>query len=157
MVLLIIFGVILIIFGIIGCIVPAIPGPPLSYVALILLELAKDGEAFSSNQLIFWGLVTVAVTVLDYIVPIAGAKKYGATKFGMWGSVIGLLVGLFFPPFGMFIGAFVGALIGEFVVGKTSRSALKAGWGTFIGIMIGMGLKLAASLAMGYYFFRVLF
>ena len=94
MTILIIIGFIILIVGLIGCIIPAIPGPPLSYVALILLEVATNGEAFTTNELIFWGVVTVLVTALDYIIPVAGAKKYGATKFGVWGSIIGLLLGV---------------------------------------------------------------
>lgn len=158
MTLLIILGFILIILGILGCILPAIPGPPLNYLALILLQTARDGNTFSTNELIFWGVITIVVTVIDYIVPIAGAKKFGASKTGLWGSVIGLLAGLiFFPPFGMFIGAFVGALAGELIIGKKSKEAIKAGWGTFVGTMLGLGLKLAASLAMSFYFIKALF
>ncbi|MEE4310457.1 MAG: DUF456 domain-containing protein [candidate division KSB1 bacterium] len=158
MTLIIILGFILIISGVLGCIVPALPGPPLNFLALVLLQIAKDGAAFTTNELVFWGIVTVLVTVIDYVVPIAGAKKYGASKTGVWGSVIGLLVGLiFFPPFGMFTGAFIGALAGEYIVGKKSSDAFKAGWGTFIGTMVGIGLKLAASIAMSYYYIKALF
>ena len=153
----IILGVIALIFGLIGCIVPAIPGPPLSFIALILLEIATHGEAFTVNQLIFWGIVTVIVTVLDYIIPIFGAQKYGATRAGIWGSVIGMLIGIFFfPPFGMFLGAFLGAVGGEIIVGKKSDDALKAGFGVFVGTMLSIGLKLAASGVMTFYFIKEL-
>lgn len=158
MLVLIILGFILLIAGLIGCIVPAIPGPPLSFVALILLQIATHGEAFTTNELIFWGLLTVVVTVIDYIIPVAGAKKYGASKIGIWGSIIGLLIGIiFFPPFGMFIGTFLGAIGGELIAGKHSPDALKAGWGVFIGTMLGIGIKLAASVAMSFYFVKALF
>ena len=158
MIVLIILGFIVLLAGLIGCIIPAIPGPPLSYIALILLQLATHGEAFTINELIFWGIVTVIVTVLDYIIPVAGAKKYGATKLGIWGSIIGMLIGIiFFPPFGVFVGAFLGAVGGEVINGKRSPDALKSGWGVFIGTMIGIGVKLAASIAMSFYYVKALF
>ena len=158
MIILTIFGFLVLILGLLGCIIPAIPGPPFSYIALILLEIATNGEAFTTNELIFWGVVTVLVTALDYIIPVAGAKKYGATKSGIWGSIIGMLIGIiFFPPFGMLIGAFLGAVGGELLVGKNSPDALKSGWGVFVGTMLGMGLKLAASGVMSFYFIKALF
>ncbi len=157
MVLFIILGVILLILGIVGCIVPAIPGPPLSFASLIMLEIARRGEAFTTQQLIFWAGVALLVTVLDYIIPAAGAKKYGASKWGVWGSIIGMIVGiLFMGPLGMFIGTFLGAVAGELVTGKSGGGALKAGLGTFVGTLLGIGLKLTASLAMSYYFVKVL-
>ncbi len=157
MIIYIIFGFILSVVGILGCILPVIPGPPLNFIALILLEIAKDGTNLSMNTWIFWGVVTVLVSILDYIVPVAGAKKFGASRAGIWGSVIGLLLGLLvFPPFGMFFGAFIGAVAGEIAVGKKKRAALKAGMGTFVGTMIGIGLKLAASIGMTFYFVKAL-
>jgi len=99
MIFLTILGFILLLLGLIGCVLPALPGPPLSYAALILLEIATHGEAFTTNDLIFWAVITIVVTVMDYIIPVMGAKKYGATKAGVWGSVIGMVIGILFSPF----------------------------------------------------------
>lgn len=158
MIILIIVSVICLLLGLIGCIAPAIPGPPLSFLALILLEIATDGQAFTTSQLIFWGIVTIIVSVIDYVIPIVGAKKFGATKFGIVGSIIGMVIGIiFFPPLGMLIGAFVGAVAGEFFTGKQSPDAFKAGWGVFVGTMLGIGIKLATSIVMSFYFIKGLF
>ena len=158
MVALIILGVICLFIGIVGCVVPGIAGPPFSFLALILLSFAKGWEPFSAQFLIVMALVTIVVTALDYIVPAAGAKKFGASKAGFWGAVIGLFGGLvLFPPFGMIIGAFLGAIIGELIVGKEGSQALKAGWGVFMGVMFGMLLKLIASGIMTFYFIKGLF
>jgi hypothetical protein len=103
-------------------------------------------------------LLTIVVTVLDYVVPAAGAKKFGASKSGFWGAVIGMLVGIiFFPPLGIIIGAFLGAIVGEMIVGKQTHDAIKAGWGVFVGVMFGMLLKLIASGVMTFYFVKGLF
>ena len=157
MIVLIILGFIVLILGLIGCIIPAIPGPPLNFFALILLEIATHGNAFTTNELIFWGVLTVVVTALDYIIPVMGAKKYGATKAGVWGSILGMLIGLiFFPPFGMLVGTFLGAVGGELIAGKNSPDAIKSGWGVFIGTILGIGIKLAASGVMSFYFIKAL-
>ncbi len=158
MIVLIILGVVCLIIGIIGCVVPGLAGPPFSFLALILLSIAKRWEPFSPTFLIAMAAVTIIVTALDYIVPAAGAKKYGASKFGFWGAVIGMIVGIIYlPPLGMIIGAFIGAFVGELLIGKQSSAALKAGWGVFIGVMFGILLKLIASGVMTFYFIKALF
>jgi uncharacterized protein YqgC (DUF456 family) len=155
---LIILGIICLIIGIIGCFVPGLAGPPFSFLALILLSIAKRWEPFSPGFLIVIAAVTIIVTALDYIVPAAGAKKYGASKFGFWGAVIGMIIGIIYiPPLGMIIGAFIGAFVGELLIGKQSSAALKAGWGVFVGVMIGILLKLIASGVMTFYFIKALF
>ena len=127
---LVVLGLLLVVAGFVGCILPILPGPPLSFIALLLLSFAKDWEPFSVTFFIVMGGLTILVTVLDYLVPAVGAKKYGATKFGIWGSIIGLFVGLFvFPPFGLFLGGFAGAVVGELLAGRGGREPLRAGWG----------------------------
>jgi uncharacterized protein YqgC (DUF456 family) len=149
-----IIGSILIILGLIGCLVPALPGPPLSFIALLILAIAQGFvPPLTSKIIIIMLIATVVVTTLDYIVPAAGAKKYGSSKWGIWGSILGMIVGiLYFPPLGMILGAFLGAVAVEMLVGKSSREALKAGWGVFIGTLFGTILKLIASGVMTYYF-----
>ena len=155
---LIILGLLISICGIVGCFLPIIPGPPLSFLALIILSIAKDWQVFDTSLLIVLAVVTVVVTVLDYVVPAVGAKKFGASSLGVWGSVLGMLIGLiFFPPLGMLVGAFVGAITGELLSGKEGQSALRAGWGVFFGTVVGIGLKLAASGIMLFYYIEALF
>ncbi|MFC2161350.1 DUF456 domain-containing protein [Acidobacteriota bacterium] len=137
--------------------IPGLLGPPFSFLALILLSIAKKWEAFSPTLLIVMAVVTVVVTSVDYVFPAIGAKKYGSSRTGLWGAVLGMILGiLFFPPFGMIIGAFLGAVLGETLSGKSSRVALKAGWGVFIGIMMAILFKLIASGIMTFYFVRAL-
>ena len=127
--------------GIIGCIVPGLPGVPVAYVGLWIAQ-ATDKIDFSWQFLLIWGIVTVVVSILDYIVPAWGTKKYGGTKYGVWGSTIGVIVGLFFGAVGVIIGPLVGAVLGELISGKQFNEALRAGWGSFIGILVGTVLKL---------------
>ena len=151
----IILGLLLAVAGFVGCILPILPGPPLSFIALLLLSFARDWEPFSVTFFIVMGGLTILVTVLDYLVPAVGAKKYGATKFGIWGSIIGLFVGLFFfPPFGLFLGGFAGAVVGELFAGREGKEALRAGWGSFIGNLAGMGLKLGLCGTMLFFYIK---
>jgi len=140
----------LIIVGILGCFLPIIPGPPLSFTGLLVLELASNVNR-DLNFYLLWGGITVAVTVLDYVVPVWGTKQFGGSKKGVWGSTIGLIVGLFFLPFGIIIGPFVGALLGEYADGKKSGPAFKAAFGSFLGFLAGTLLKLIASCVMAFY------
>jgi uncharacterized protein YqgC (DUF456 family) len=98
------------------------------------------------------------VTLLDYVAPAVGAKRYGASKLAVWISVIGMLIGLFFfPPWGMIIGAFLGALVGEAVRGRKGKEMLRAGWGVFVGTVVGTGMKLALSGIMLFFYVKEMF
>ena len=155
----VIIGVILTILGLIGCIIPGLPGPTFSFIAILILALVQGFvEPLTSNMIIIMVFITVIVTVLDYIVPAAGAKKYGASKWGIWGSIGGMILGIvFFAPIGIIVGAFLGAVAVEMLTGKDSKDALRAGWGVFMGTLFGTILKLAASFYMTYLFINALF
>jgi len=127
----------------------------LSYIALILLHLSKFGQ-FNTNTLIILGIITVVVTIVDFVIPIWGTKKFGGSKFGSIGATIGLVAGLFFAPIGLIIGPLLGAFIGEIIFKSDFYYALKAAMGSFIGFLMGIGLKLAASGIMTFMFFREL-
>jgi uncharacterized protein YqgC (DUF456 family) len=157
-VLLILLGLLLCGVGLLGCILPVLPGPPLNWLALLLLSWARGWEPFGATFLLIWGAVAAGVTALDFVVPAWGARKAGAGKLGVWGSVVGMLVGIiWFPPFGMLVGALLGAIAGELVGGRSAGASLKAGVGVFLGTTLGIVLKLAASGAMTYFFVRELF
>ena len=138
--LLIVAGLLMVI-GIIGCIVPGLPGTPIAYAGLWIAQ-ATDRVDFSWQTLLVWGIVTIVVSVLDYIVPAWGTKQFGGTKWGVWGSTIGVFAGLFFGAAGVIIGPLAGAILGELIGGKKVEEALRAGWGSFIGIFFGTVLKL---------------
>lgn len=155
-ILLLTLGVILLILGLIGCVIPAIPGPPLSFLSMLLLEYTHWGN-FDSDLLWTFGLIAVVVTVLDYIVPIWGTKKFGGSKAGIWGASIGLVIGLFLGPLGIVFGPFAGAFVGELTQNTDTNKALVAALGSFVGLLTGIVLKLIASGFMTYYFIIELF
>jgi uncharacterized protein YqgC (DUF456 family) len=150
---LLIAGILLMILGIIGCLVPVLPGPPFSFLGIILLHLTKFGH-FTNIALITMGGIALFVTILDYIVPVWGTKKFGGSKYGIRGATIGLVVGLFLGPLGLLIGPLLGAFVGELIFKDNINYALKAGFGSLLGFLTGIGLKLAASLIMTFYFIK---
>jgi len=112
---------------------------------------------FSTTFLLVLAFIAILVTVLDYIVPVWGTKKFGGTKAGMWGATIGMIIGMIFlGPLGLILGPLAGAIIGEVINGANNKDAFKAGIGAFIGFLLGVGLKLAASVYMTWHFFKEL-
>jgi uncharacterized protein YqgC (DUF456 family) len=151
----IIIGSIFVLVGIAGCVLPILPGPVLIFLGLLVLAVLKDfSSPLTPTLMIVMAILTVVVTIGDYLIPLWGAKKYGTSKWGIWGSVAGMAIGLFFSPFGMLLGAFIGAVAVECLVQKEKSKALKAGWGVIIGGLVGAALKLGISGMMVYYFIR---
>ncbi len=152
-------AVVLIIVGLIGCVLPIIPGPPLSFLGLLTLHFTKFGEGeYTTNFLLILALIATVVTVLDFVVPVWGTKKFGGTKAGMWGATIGLIIGMIFlGPLGLIFGPLVGAIIGESIKGANNKDAFKAGLGAFFGFLMGVGLKLAASVYITWHFIKGVF
>ncbi len=155
-IILIVIGIVLLIIGLLGCVLPIIPGPPISYLGMVMLQLTERGD-FSATSMVLFAAIAIAVTVLDFIVPIWGTKRMGGSKAGTWGATIGLLLGVFFfPPLGLIIGPLIGAVIGELTTGKDFEPALKSGLGSFLGFLMGTGMKLAVSIVITYKFFKEL-
>lgn len=158
MIVLIILGAILEVVGLVGCVLPWLAGPPFNFIGLLLLSIARHGKAFSPWFLIVMAVLTALTLVLDYAMPLAGTRRFGATKRGFWGALIGMAVGaLALPPFGLILGAFLGAVIGELSAGRERSEAIRAGWGVFAGMMAAIAIKLAVSGVMTFYFIRALF
>jgi hypothetical protein len=150
-----IVGSLLMVAGILGCILPLLPGPPLCYGALLLLQL-REAPPFTTKFLLIWAGITVVITALDYVIPLLGAKKFGGTKYGIWGCTIGLLAGFWLGPVGIIAGPFIGAFVGEMIANNNSSQALRAAIGSFVGFLFGTLLKLVTCLIMAWYFVTAL-
>lgn len=134
-IILVIISLVLLITGILGSFLPVLPGVPVSWLGLLLLHFTA---AVPMNYT-FLGItlvVSIIIFILQYTIPAYGARKFGGSKLGMWGATIGLIIGIFLPiPGGILIGAFVGAFLGELANKSTSRIAVKAAFGSFIGLL----------------------
>ena len=138
--------------GILGTIIPVLPGPPLSYAGLLLLQWSGFA-GFSRVFLIVWAGITLIVTLMDYFLPTLLTKQFGGSRSASIGSFLGLVAGIFFfPPWGMIVGPFLGAYFGELVHNRADGSkAFMVALGAFLAFIAGAGAKLIASSMMLYY------
>lgn len=147
-----VFAILALIVGIVGCVVPVLPGPLLSFTSLLIISLPGNFSLYKLRTLIILGVLALLSQFLDNIFPVLASKKAGAGKGGTWGSVVGMLLGMFiFPPLGVFIGAFLGALLGEILFNKENEEPLKAALGVFKGTLLGILFKLSVSAVIGFY------
>jgi uncharacterized protein YqgC (DUF456 family) len=146
----IILGILLILAGIAGSLLPLLPGPPIAYVGLLLQQL-KAEPAFTTKFLLIWAGIVILTLVLDYLVPIWGTKKFGGSKYGVWGCTLGFLAAFWMGPWGVILGPFLGAFLGEMIAGKNSKQSFRAAMGSFIGFIAGSFFKLVACFFMLYY------
>lgn len=139
---LVVFSALLILVGVLGSVLPVIPGPPIAWVGLLILQFTEYANP-SWTTVIVMAVAMIIIVVLDLMIPIWGTKKFGGTKAGVRGSTIGLIVGLFFGPIGIILGPFAGALIGELLANRNeTKKAFKSALGSFIGFLLGTGIKL---------------
>jgi len=162
----ILLAVLLVIIGFIGAVVPGLPGPPLSFAALVAVSFVT-GVELSAETLMNFGGVALFITVFDYYVPIIGAKLFGGSRYGVWGSILGLIFALVVLPFagivigpfgliGLIIGPFAGALIGELLAGYPMDKAIKAAIGTFAGFLAGTLVKLVYAAVTAWFLIKTL-
>ncbi|MDR9417023.1 MAG: DUF456 domain-containing protein [Gracilimonas sp.] len=147
-----IIAALLIVIGFIGAFLPVVPGLPISYAGLLILQLTA--APFSLTFMLVWAGITILFGfVLDNVIPAWATKRSGGSAYGVTGSIVGLIAGLFFPPVGFIIGPLAGAFAGEIIAGQKSDRAIKSALGAFVGFMAATGLKVIAAGMMGFYFF----
>lgn len=153
-----IVGFLFMLLGIIGSFLPVLPGPPTSWIGLLILHLSS-AVPINWTFLIITLIVAIFIYLIDYIIPAMGTKKFGGSRAGMFGTIVGLLVAIFFPILG-FIGIifwpFVGAFIGELANRSNSKNAAKAAFGSLIGFLTGTFLKfLVSTIYLGLFIMKV--
>jgi uncharacterized protein YqgC (DUF456 family) len=142
-VLLWVVAVLLVLVGIAGTVLPALPGTPLVLIGLILAAWADGFQKVGWFPLAVIAGLTVLSLLVDFAATSLGAKRVGASWLAVAGAAVGTIVGLFFGLPGLLLGPFVGAVLGEYLVRRNRDQALKAGVGTWVGIVLGTAGKLA--------------
>lgn len=138
--------------GIVATFTPVPPAVPVAWLGLLLARLG--GVAVSTQALVLTAVIGVALMVLDYVIPLLTTKRFGGTKYGVWGCTLGLLVSIVGLPFGptgllgVLFWPFVGAFVGEYIKQQELRPALRSAFGAFIGIMTGSLAKVLYALAL---------
>jgi uncharacterized protein len=144
-----VLAALLVLVGLAGVLLPALPGLPLVFAGLLLAAWAGGFEQIHVATVVVLGLLTLLSFAVDFWATAHGARRVGASRKALVGAVLGTFVGLFvFPPFGLFAGPFVGALLGELLHGRELRQAAKVGFGTWLGIVLAVVLKLGLAFAM---------
>ncbi|MGJ5642597.1 DUF456 domain-containing protein [Formosa sp. S-31] len=140
---LLLLGFVFMLIGILGSVLPVLPGPPISWLGLLLLYFTKAVP----NDWWFLGItfcIALGVFILDYAIPAMGTKRFGGSKAGVIGTTTGLIISILFPLlgfFGIIIWPFVGAFIGELINKTHHKAAAKAAFGSFLGFITGTFLK----------------
>ncbi|ADX68003.1 MULTISPECIES: DUF456 domain-containing protein [Weeksella] len=137
---------ILLFVGLLGTVLPVLPGAPLALIGLLVFKFSAD-STFGWGLLIVAGLFVLIGALLDYLLPIYMTKKMGGSRYGIYGSIVGLVAGLFFPPFGFLIGPFLGAFFGELLYNmQDQKRAFRAAVATFIGFLLTTGYDIILTL-----------
>ncbi|HEV8601167.1 MAG TPA: DUF456 domain-containing protein [Patescibacteria group bacterium] len=144
--------------GLAGVVLPFLPGVPLAFVGLLIYAWATHFEQISVTAIIVFALITAATFVLDIVGPALGAKSQQASKYGVWGAVLGGFLGVIvMGPLGIIAGTLLGAFTGEMLVSNDSDSALRKAWGAFVGLLIASLIKVIVVVGMMIYFIFILF
>lgn len=129
---------------------PVLPGVPIAALGALLAAWILSFQALSLTHVIVVVFLALLAVLLDYLAGVMGAKGFGASSAGVWGSVVGSLLGVFFfPPWGFLSGAILGAVLLELLSGRQFKDALKAAWGVFLGTLGGIFVKILLLLAIG--------
>ncbi|MEE2700370.1 MAG: DUF456 domain-containing protein [Bacteroidota bacterium] len=156
--LIIIFVILLLLIGIIGCIIPVLPGPPISFLGIMVFHFFTSYKMDSDTLWLLAGIVSI-ITFFDYWLQVYGVRKFGGGKKAINGTILGLVLGLlFFPPFGVIIGPFFGAFLGAKMEAKEDTSrAIKIALGALVGFFGGMILKFTVSIGISILFINQFF
>jgi uncharacterized protein YqgC (DUF456 family) len=144
---------ILILVGLAGIVLPALPGLPLVFAGMLLAAWAGGFQQIGATTLVILGVLTLLSLGVDLWAAAMGARRVGASRLALIGAVIGTVGGIFLGPIGLFAGPFVGALGGELLHGRKlglagMGQATRVGFGTWMGIALGIALKLMLAMAM---------
>jgi uncharacterized protein YqgC (DUF456 family) len=141
-------AVVLAVLGLAGLVLPAIPGAPMLFAGLVLAAWAEGFAYVGVGTLAILGALAVLTYAVDFLAGAFGAKRFGASKRGMLGALLGAVVGIFFGLPGVLLGPFVGAVLGELSTRRSLGEAGRAGFGATLGLVLGAAAKLALAFSM---------
>jgi uncharacterized protein YqgC (DUF456 family) len=149
---------ILMLVGLVGVVLPLLPGIPLAWLGLFIYAIGTGFDKISLTTVIVFLILTLLALALDFVLPILGAKKYKASRMGVFGAFAGFTVGIFvLGIWGVILGPAVGALVGELLSRKEPQHALRTSFGTLLGFFTGILLKIVIILTMAGFFTASLF
>ena len=147
-VLLWVLAFVLLLVGLIGTLLPVMPGALLVFLGMFAGAWADDFSRVGWAVLGVLAILTVLFYVLDFLAGAYGARRLGASRWGVVGAILGALVGMFFGFIGVVVGPFVGAVVGELLARRGLLEASRAGAGAWIGLVLSIAARLALIFAM---------
>jgi uncharacterized protein len=143
-----IVGALLTLIGLAGLLLPALPGAPLLFLGLLFAAWAEDFRYVGLWTLLALAFMAALTYLVEFLSSVWGAKRYGGSRRAMAGAAIGGVVGFLLGVPGIIIGPFLGAVLGELSMQRTLHQASRAGFGTVVGMALGVAGKLAIGIAM---------
>lgn len=141
-------GAILTVTGLSGLLLPIVPGAPVLFLGLLLGAWAENFQYIGLWTLLVLAVMALLTYAVEFAASVLGVKKYGGSKRAMAGAALGGIVGLFLGIPGILFGPFVGAVIGELSLQRSLDEASRSGFGTVVGLAIGLAGKFAIGTAM---------
>lgn len=143
-----ILSALIVLGGLVGTVIPALPGIPLIFGGLLLAAWAEGFQLVGSATIAILGGLTALAWLVDFLAAALGAKRLGASQKAFWGATVGAIVGMFFGLPGIILGPFLGAVIAELSTGRTLDDAGRAGYGAWLGVIVGTAAKLGIAFFM---------
>jgi len=143
-----IISAILTVTGLAGLLLPVVPGAPLLFLGLLFGAWAEDFQYIGIWTLLLLAIMAALTYLVEFAASVFGVKKYGGSRRAMTGAVLGGIVGIFLGIPGILFGPFIGAVAGELSMQRSLDEAGRAGFGTVVGLAIGVAGKLAIGIAM---------
>lgn len=153
------FSSFLILTGIVGAIIPSLPSAPISFLGLLIYAIYTKFETIPLYLIIILFILSIGSIIINYYLGIFSAKKFKATKYGIWGGIIGILIGILLSPFGLIsilICPPIGAIVGEILSGRKVTESTHSGIGYFIGLILGLFINFSIIAAIIYIFLKAL-
>lgn len=157
-ILFLVISLLIMLTGLVGIIFPVIPSTPLIWVGTFVYAISSGFEDITVQVLIIFGILTVLTLIADFFANMYGAKRFGASKWGIIGSTVGMIIGTITTGvIGLIVGSFLGAIVCELLAGRQFKVAFNAGFGTFIGFLGGSLIKLIIGFAMiGFFIWKIM-
>lgn len=150
--------IILMLIGIMGTIVPLLPGVPLVFISICAYGWYEGFNIITPKLIVLFAALTILSMFVTYLAATLGVKHFGSSKYGIWGALLGTIIGvIILPPIGILIGPWVGAFIGEYIYLQDVNKSIKAGLGAVVGLISGLAFELAIALVMAIWFLVIVF
>lgn len=125
--------------------------------ALIYALVTRFRGGITVKFLLLLLVITLFAELVEFLLGTFTTLKFGASRWGVLGTLAGGILGAAWgsaaiPLVGTLIGAIGGAFLGAFLLEYLHREdhalAARAGFGAFVGKILGMTLTLSCSIAM---------